>query len=143
MVLRFGVKQKKYILKLRRLNRRAIRVVFNKTIKESLKDIMQSEGILNVTMLHKFALMKIRYKISNKISPSSIGNCYDLEDPNSRRLLNIKVPRINATVTKNFPITLIPKQWNNLEDFIRNTDIYKKFKRMCKLYLINLQYNNA
>ena len=139
----WGATKKKYILKLRKLNRRAIRVVFGKTIKESLKDIMQTEGIPNVKMIHKFALMKIGYEISNKICPSSIGNCYDLEDPNSRRLLNIKVPRINATVTKNFPITLIPKQWNDLEDFIRNTDKFKTFKRKCKLHLINLQYNNS
>ena len=98
-----GFLKKKYLSKRKRSNRKAIAGVFKKSISESLQEMMQSNEIFNVKMIHKFALMKSGYEISNNIFTKSTGNCFDLEDSVSRRSLVIKLLRLRDTSTRIFP----------------------------------------
>ena len=68
----------------------AIRMVFNKLRKDPISDLMMSNRILTFKMLHKYALLKLGYEIANKYSPTSLHGIFELEDPTSRRSLNLK-----------------------------------------------------
>ena len=124
--------------KIKRLNRRAIRMVFNKQRKDPINEVMMSNSILSFKMLHKYALLKTGYEIIHKLGPLSITELFRRENPLSRRPFDFRISRLNSTLLK-FPQGSIPKEWNVLDESLKTASTQNLFKRKAKLYLLNRQ----
>ena len=132
----WGSAKVKQLKKINKLNKMAIRMVFNKLRTDPISDLMMSNRILTFKMLHKYALLKLGYEIANKYSPTSLQCIFELEDPTSRRSMNFKIPYLISNLRK-FPKVTLPKQWNLLDDAYKGISTLKLFKRSTKLHLLN------
>ena len=133
----------KYLDPLVKLNNKLLRILQNRKLNFSVKQLYTSYNTLPVPQLHNFTIITLlhKYKFSNKLLPLPFQNYftenYQIHKHNTRQVNLFHFCQTNTSLGQRSIKFKGCKLWNDTPEAIRLNRGMHTFKRKLKLYLIN------
>ena len=140
----WGCALPQYLLtRLFRLQKRAVRIVFNVDYVSSTKDLFANNKLLNIYQVIYFYRSIYVYKSMNNILPSYLNKLFSQFENGERTLRSsfdnnkLSVPKVMSQTGRKAFRYCGANTWNSLPAPIRASETLITFKSLCKAYILN------
>ena len=127
--------------KLEVIQRKALRIVFKKGIRENIDNLIRQHGILPVKDLVSFNIAKFMYTYDRKSLPTCFNNTWMLNNENGmrnlRNNLNLRPFRATWVSLEKLPLIRFSYFWNKIPAHIRQSS-FRQFKKLVRPHLTDL-----
>ncbi len=128
-ILLWGNTNKAYLTKLHKLQKRAVRIISNRSYLSHTKPLFETLNILDIFQMYEKESNIFMYKYKNGLLPKSFDNMFtnfeSIHKYNTRNKNNF-LPQIHKVKTI---LTAGPRSWNSLPKDCQNSPNLKLFKR--------------
>ena len=124
-----------------RLQKIAMRIIFNIRHRSSTKEMCKEYTILRLPDIHSLNIGNFMYKFKNKDLPN-IFNDFFIENRNihnypTRNASKLRIPKVRTTLAERFIRKSGVKFWNNIKVILDTNCSLHTFKKFLKKYLVN------
>ena len=136
----WGNTYKSYLNKLLLLQKRAIRIITKSDFRHPSQPLFAKLQVLPIHELIRLNTVLYMFRLQNKLLPKmpniNLVNNSNIHRYFTRQRDNIKLPICRTTMATNSFLYRATHEWNNLDNALKSTSLYSKFKRTFKNSII-------
>ena len=139
-LLSWGLGNYKSLANIKKLQKKAIRIISNKGFKNHTDPLFCTLGLLKFDDLVKLKICEFMYKFFYSKLPESFNNMFEpLSGENRTKCLKLQTAKNKCL--ESFPAVIFPKTWNLLPIHLKNASTSKSLKKSMKADFI-MDYNS-